>query len=103
MAAFASICFLVGLVLGLRFRLLILVPAIGFSLLGVTANGVVTGESVWRLALVAVVAATAIQLGYVGGALAQLFFRSGSASHRSSAPERQHVPDAARGIVTPTL
>jgi hypothetical protein len=103
MAAIASICFLFGAVLGLRFKLLILVPAIGFSVLVVTANGIVIGESLWRLALAAVVAATAIQLGYVGGTVAQLFFRSASASLRSSAHRRRHVPDTARRIVTPTL
>jgi hypothetical protein len=89
-------------VLGLRLRVLILVPAIGFSVLGVTANGIAMGETLGRLALVAVVAATAIQLGYVGGTVAQLFFRSASASLRSSAHKRRHVPDAARRIVTPT-
>jgi hypothetical protein len=102
MAAIASICFLVGVMLGLRFKVLILVPAIGFSALGIVANGIVIGESLWRLALVAVVAVTAIQLGYVGGTIAQVFFRSGSAALRSSAHEHQHVPDAARRIVTPT-
>jgi hypothetical protein len=49
MVALASICFLVGAVLGLRFKVLILVPAIGVSV--VTANGIVNGESLWRLAL----------------------------------------------------
>jgi hypothetical protein len=65
MGALASICFLVGAVLGLRFKLLILVPAIGFLVVGVIANGIVIGESLLRLALV--VAAIAIQLGYVLG------------------------------------
>jgi hypothetical protein len=69
----------------------------------VTANGIVIGESLWRLVLAVVVAATAIQLGYIGGAIAQLFFLSVGARLRSSASERQPVPDAARRIVTPTL
>jgi hypothetical protein len=45
MAAFACICFLVGVVLGLRFKVLILVPTIGFSVVAVAANGIVIGES----------------------------------------------------------
>jgi len=103
MAALAGICFLVGAVLGLRFKVLILVPAIGFSVLVVTVNGIVLGESVWRLALVMVVAATAIQLGYIGGTVAQLLFRAAGATLRSKAGEHQPAPDAARGIAAPTL
>ena len=69
MAVLASFCFFVGAALGLRFKVLILVPAIGCLVLGVTASGVLIGESGWCLALVGVAAATAIQLGYLGGSL----------------------------------
>ena len=95
MAALAGICFLVGAVLGLRFRVLILVPAIGLVAAGVTANGIVIGDSLWRLALVMVVAATAIQLGYVGGTVAKVLFGSASSTLTSSAHRHQPTPDAA--------
>jgi hypothetical protein len=103
MAALVGICFLVGAVLSLRFKVLILVPAIGCSVVMVTANGIVLGESVWRLALAMVVAATAIQLGYIGGTVAQLLFRAAGATPRSQSGEYQPVPDATRRIVAPTL
>jgi hypothetical protein len=59
------IVFLVGLVLGLRFKVLILVPAIGLTLAMVAVNGNVDG--VWWLVGKMVVAAVFVQLGYVGG------------------------------------
>jgi hypothetical protein len=103
MAALASICFLVGAVLGLRFKVLILVPAIGFSVLVVTAYGIVIGGSLWRLALVGVVAAKAIQLGHIGGTVAQLLFPMAGGALRSKAGEHRPVPGAARRIVAPNL
>jgi hypothetical protein len=102
MTALARICFLVGAVLGLRFRVLILVPAIGLSVAVATANGIVLGESLWRLALVTVVVAMAIQLGYVLGTVAQLFGWAGSAVG-SDAHDQQPIGDAARRVVAPTL
>jgi hypothetical protein len=96
-AALAGICFLVGAVLDLRFKALILVPSIGFSVLVATANGIVLGESVWRLALVMVVAATAIQLDYIGGTVAQLFFRAAgprSGRKRVSTSQSRMLPAA---------
>jgi hypothetical protein len=103
MAALASICFLVGAVLGLRFKVLILVPAIGLLVVVASASGIVLGESLWRLALVVVVAATAIQLGYVSGTVAQLFFAWAGSALGSKAHDQQPVPDAARRNVAPTL
>ena len=101
MEALASICFLVGAVLGLRFKVLILIPAIGLSVLVVTANGIVIGESLWRLALVWVIPATSIQLGYIGGTVVQLLFRSAGVTLRSKAHEHQSVPDVAHRFVAP--
>jgi hypothetical protein len=104
MVALASICFLAGAVLGLRFKVLILVPAIGLSVVVVAmANGIVLGESAWRLALVVVVAATSIQLGYVLGTVAQLFFAWAGSALGSKPHDQQPVPDAARRVVAPTL
>jgi hypothetical protein len=103
MTALASICFLVGAVLGLRFRVLILVPAIGLSVAVAIANGIVLGESLWRLALVTVVVAMAIQLGYVLGTVAQLFFGWAGSALGSDAHDQQPGGDAARRVVAPTL
>lgn len=96
MTAVASICFLVGAALGLRFRVLILVPAVGFSAAVVAAGGFVNGESLWRLALLLVVGVTAIQLGYISGAFARLLFGLARSGLGSQAHERRRVSNAAR-------
>jgi hypothetical protein len=101
MAALAGICFLVGAVLGLRFKVLILVPAIGFSMVVATANGIVRGEGVWWLASVAVVAATATQLGYIAGSVGQVLFSPTGSALRSK--KHQPVPDVAERIVARNL
>jgi len=98
MTILASLCFLVGAVLGLRFKVLILVPVTGLSWVLVIANGIVNGESLWRLALALVVVATAIQLGYVGGMVAQLVFGSTDSARSTEAREHRPAPDAARRI-----
>jgi hypothetical protein len=68
----AMISFLVGAVLGLRFKVFILVPAIGLALAVAAVTGIGVGDGVWRLVGTMVVAATLLQLGYVGGSILRL-------------------------------
>ena len=56
-----------GAVLGLRYKVLILLPAATFVLVFVIGVGVARGAGIWRIALDMMVATTALQLGYVGG------------------------------------
>jgi hypothetical protein len=56
-----------GALLGLRYRVFILLPAAIFVLVLVIAVGVACGAGTWRMALDMLVATTALQLGYVGG------------------------------------
>jgi hypothetical protein len=65
------ICFLIGGVLGLRFKVFILIPTIVLALALVAANGVVVEEGILRLVGTMVVVATSIQLGYLGGSILQ--------------------------------
>ena len=74
MLILTMISFLVGVVLGLRFKVFILVPAIGLALALVAVNGIVIEEGIWRLAGAMVVVATFLQLGYVGGSILQFVF-----------------------------
>jgi hypothetical protein len=80
------IIFLVGLVLGLRFKVLILVPTIGLTLAMVAVNGNVDG--VWWLVGKMVVAATLLQLGYVGGSI----LRFGISATRAADHGRASIP-----------
>ena len=56
-----------GAVLGLRYKVFILLPAATFVLVFVIGVGVARGAGIWRIALDMMVATTALQLGYVGG------------------------------------
>ena len=61
-----------GTVLGLRFKILALVPAIAVSTVAILAAGVAQGESRWPILLALVSAATALQLGYLLGTVVNL-------------------------------
>ena len=74
-----------GASLGLRFTMLILVPAIGLALALVAANGIVVEEGIWRLVGSMVVVATFIQLGYLGGNVLRLVIFGTRATDHGSA------------------
>jgi hypothetical protein len=86
--------FLVGLVLGLRFKVFILVPAIGFTLAMVAVTGNVDG--VWWLVGKMVVAAIFLQLGYVSGSILRFgISATRAADHgRASIPTSTEVPSS---------
>jgi hypothetical protein len=56
-----------GAVLGLRYKVLILAPAITFALVFVAGVGLAREAGIWWIALDMVVVTTALQLGYLGG------------------------------------
>ncbi len=58
---------LVGAVLGMRLRVMILVPAIGFFLIGIAAIGTARSDQLSSIAAAAVLAAISLQLGYLAG------------------------------------
>jgi hypothetical protein len=55
---------LLGAVLGLRFKVWILVPAIIFGLVATAVVGLLRGDDVWSIALIMVLVATSLQIGY---------------------------------------
>jgi hypothetical protein len=63
----AIISLLVGMVLGQRFKVLMLLPAIVFALGLAIGGGVVRADSAWWIVLMAATAATALQIGYIIG------------------------------------
>jgi hypothetical protein len=79
---------LIGVVLGLRFKVFILVPAIGLALaIAAAVNGIVVGEGAWQLVGTMVVVATSLQLGYVGGSIVQFVTATRASDHgKASVP-----------------
>jgi hypothetical protein len=62
-----GIVFLIGATLSLRFKVLILLPAIGLAVLGTAAIGIATGDRVGAVVLTIALTAAALQVGYVFG------------------------------------
>jgi hypothetical protein len=65
--SWAIIGTVVGIALGLRFKVLVLVPAIALTAIFVLIIGIARGGSFWSIVLVMVIVGTAIQLGYLVG------------------------------------
>jgi hypothetical protein len=62
---------LVGAVLGLRFKVLVLVPVICGALAIVVVDGIARETGLWQLLLAMIVIAISLQLGYVLGIVAR--------------------------------
>jgi hypothetical protein len=65
----AMTAILIGAVLGLRFKVLILAPAIVFGSAATLGIGMAHSHSIWFVSLAIVLAITALQLGYLAGAV----------------------------------
>ncbi len=87
MIAAAAVGALVGLVLGQRFSVLILLPAITMAVIAIAGLGMARAEPTATIVVSAVAAAVALQLGYV----------IGSALHRAVPPA--HRPARRRTVV----
>jgi hypothetical protein len=57
----------VGIVLGLRYKVLILVPAVMLAMLSSILVGVAHADRFWSIVLMTVELITAVQLGYLAG------------------------------------
>jgi hypothetical protein len=63
----AAIGLLVGIVLGLRYKVLVLVPAVMFAMTSAIVIGVAHADSFWSIVLMTVELIAAVQLGYLAG------------------------------------
>jgi hypothetical protein len=63
------VIFLMGAVLGMRFKVLILAPAMGLSTLAVIATSVACAYSIPDILIAVVLALICVQFGYLGGLL----------------------------------
>jgi len=62
------LAFLIGALLGTRFTVLILVPAITLAVIGVAASGVARGDNVSTIFVAAMLSTICLQVGYLFGA-----------------------------------
>jgi hypothetical protein len=68
MVSLAICCSLIGALLGLRFKVLILVPTTTIGILFIVGIALSSGSGVWWASLVTAMAATSLQIGYLSGA-----------------------------------
>ena len=87
--------FLCGLVLGCRFDFLILIPAMLLGWFLVAIGGIATGGSAASIMFDLVLVTTALQVGYLGGILAQWTMRSKHALSKSLPEKSSAAADGA--------
>ena len=69
MVTFTIVGVLVGALLGMRFRVFILLPVVLLTVAIVAAVGLARESGAWRILLEIVVVMTALELGYLGGSV----------------------------------
>lgn len=69
MSMLILLVFLTGAVLGMRFKVIILVPAATIALFAIFAAGVALGHTMTAVGLTALLALVCLQIGYLGGLL----------------------------------
>ena len=67
MMTLSMISFLVGAVLGQRFKIVVLIPAFAIVLFFVVGTGVALAQTGWWMVLMAAAAVTCLQIGYLVG------------------------------------
>jgi hypothetical protein len=67
MLTLAIISLLTGILLGMRFKVLVLVPTVALAIGAVLAGGVAHHEQAGSIALAMLIAAVGLQVGYLGG------------------------------------
>jgi hypothetical protein len=85
---------LVGGVLGMRLRVLILIPAIGFAFAGIGGIGAARGDAPSLVAVAMILAAISLEVGYLAGSATRLVLAA------TRAPDRSRIPAPARSART---
>jgi hypothetical protein len=80
---------LVGATLGLRFRVLILIPAVILAMLGAAVVGIARGDQFLSVIVAMILFGTAIQIGYLAGIVARVGLASVRARGRSAVATRK--------------
>jgi hypothetical protein len=67
MIILSMVSLLVGAVLGQHFKVMVLIPAIAVVLVLAVVTGVTHAQTAWSIVIMAVAAATSLQIGYLLG------------------------------------
>jgi hypothetical protein len=89
MVGITAICFLLGCGLGLRFRVLILVPAVTSAIFGAAVVGFLRGDEYWSIVVAMILFGTAVQFGYLSGIITRSVIASIGAHRRPADTEHK--------------
>jgi hypothetical protein len=84
-----AMCLLVGVVLGFRFKVFVLIPAIAALSFLMAISGAIAGHTLWQIAISIVLFAALLQVGYLCGVL----LRFSPFGRRYSATRSNQLPD----------
>jgi hypothetical protein len=90
MVSLAISCILIGAALGLRFKVLILVPATAISLALIATIALFTGAGLGWALISAVVGTVSLQLGYLGGLVTGIVITAADLRAPQRAPRSAH-------------
>jgi hypothetical protein len=63
----ATISMLAGIALGLRYKVFVLVPAVGLTIMFAAMSGIAHGDRLWSILLAMTILGAAVQFGYLAG------------------------------------
>jgi hypothetical protein len=67
MTLFVGICLFVGILLGQRFKVLVLAPALALTLVLTSGAEIARGDAIWAIVLMELATITSLQMGYLAG------------------------------------
>jgi hypothetical protein len=88
MALLSIVCIIIGALLGLRFRVLVLVPATAICIFLVLLVGLSSGAGAGWSVIEAVIAAALLQVGYLGGVATGFFVAEADRPNTAMIPRR---------------
>ena len=92
MMTVAILSMLFGVALGLRFKVLVLFPAILMSLVLNAGIAAAQGNDLWATLLAIALSAIGIQVGFLGGISARYFLMARRPPHRAGQQRRPALP-----------
>jgi hypothetical protein len=63
----AIVSMLAGIALGLRYKVFVLVPAVGLTIMFAAMGGIAQGDHLWSILFATAILGTAVQFGYLAG------------------------------------
>jgi hypothetical protein len=101
MSMFVVLVFLTGALLGMRFKVLVLIPAIGLAVIAVLWIGILRGDNASIVFIWAMLAGSCLQIGYLCGIALARIRHPRKVSLQTNPSSRTPVRVALRSLTAP--